>query len=245
MTGINKTNSQDAPVYPEKYQKKDNPDNINKTLATDDDISSIGNSDGFDPDIEPITDYAKQNAWKSSELNLYQAEKSMIKNIIEAVEDKPEFESNLYNLLESDKLTKQTDGEGRTLLENLYDMSQQKFTPELKKQDIIEQTVSHLARPENVRQRKQASCAAATLQYIQAREHPADYTKTIAGLTGKEGKVDLGYGDIIETNQTALEKDKSKRDDVCRVYQASAMDYANGDLNYINPEQKHEDPNES
>jgi hypothetical protein len=141
-------------------------------------------------------------------------------------------------------LTEETDGEGRTLLDNLNDMSQQEFAEELDGNDIMEQTVQHINDPDSIRQRKQGSCTATTLQYIQAKEHPADYAKTVAGLTSTEGKVDLGYGGgPIETNKGALKPDESKRDDVSRVYQASAMEYGNGeDMDYVNARHEHIDP---
>jgi hypothetical protein len=173
---------------------------------------------------------------------------SLIRNISQHIfgtdEKGTEFKSSLNKLIDSCELTEETDGNGRTLFENLLDMSQQKFTPELDGEKIMDLTIKHLARPEEIRNRKQASCAAAVLQYIQAEDQPADYARTVAGLTSTDGKVDLGYGDVLEANEDSLRKDRSLRDDVCRIYQASAIDYANGDLEYSNSEQKHIDPND-
>jgi uncharacterized protein YvpB len=176
--------------------------------------------------------------------NLSEEEKELFADIAGAASAPGTLNPDLVILLESGMLTGEVDGQDVTLLQNLSDMSTQEFASELNGQNILCQTLQHVARPESMKQGNIGTCTVAALQYLQAREHPADYVQTVAGLTGTEGQVDLGYGgDPIVVHEGSLESDQTGRDDVSRIYQATMMEYGNGEYwDYNNEDHQHVDP---
>jgi hypothetical protein len=201
-----------------------------QSLEDNDDVREDDGQDegvSFDEQLSQNSEAAQRYEEYSDE------EKEQLNSVSESLSSN-ESRENLVNLVGNGKLENK-DGDGNTTLSNLSDMSQQEFAGDLDRTAIMEQTIQHISDPESLEQGSRGSCQTAAIQFIQASEHPSDYVKTVGGLTGKEGQVDLGYGGgSIETNQSAIQPDDSGRDDVTRVYQASVMDQAYEDKDYDN-----------
>ncbi|HPZ09156.1 MAG TPA: hypothetical protein PL110_13685 [Candidatus Eremiobacteraeota bacterium] len=145
------------------------------------------------------------------------------------------IDENLIILLKEGKL-KDKDKDGKSLLHILTDMEKQEFSEGLDGKKILEETLRNLARPDSICQKSKGTCTVTTLEYIHAKNHPAEYARIMAGLTSKSGEVTLLNGDKLVRDEGLIEDDFSGRSAVDRIYQASMMEYGNGERDYINKE---------
>jgi len=145
----------------------------------------------------------------------------------------PQVDVNLIKLLEEGKL-KDKDKDGQSLLHILIKLQRQEFAPGLDGKQIFRETVENLANPDKIRQNNKGTCTVTTVEYIHAKNHPAEYARIIAGLTGKSGEVELRNGDTLRRDGGIIADDGSGRTAVDRIYQASMMEYANGEADYVN-----------
>ena len=67
------------------------------------------------------------------------------------------------------------------------------------------------------------------MEYIQAKNNPAEYTRILSDLSGKEGKVKVLNGDTIERVRGEIKAPLDGPSSADRVYQLSMMGYARGD----------------
>jgi hypothetical protein len=148
-------------------------------------------------------------------------------------------DKNLIALLESGKLQNK-DNTGNSLLHNLSKMNEQSFTSPLDGEKIMNETIETILRPDVIHQGHKGTCTVTTLEYINAKNHPAEYVRIISGLTDIEGNVKLRNGDTMKRLDGIKYEDDSGRRDIDRIYQASMMNYANGkDKIYDNKADKH------
>ncbi|MEQ8187775.1 MAG: hypothetical protein ABRQ39_07350 [Candidatus Eremiobacterota bacterium] len=140
---------------------------------------------------------------------------------------------NLIKLLKDGTLQKK-DRDGYTVLDRLLTFEHQEFADGLNGSEIFDTTLQNLARPDSICQRSKGTCPVTTLEYLHAKNYPADYIKTAAGLTGKTGKVELYNGDNLFRDEGLIEDDGSHRSSLDRIYQASMMEYGNDAIQYKN-----------
>jgi hypothetical protein len=154
----------------------------------------------------------------------------------------PRTNRNLLKLMNQNKLLNK-DSQGNSLLNNLNDLQNQKFVRELSGKNIMAQTLYNLANPELIQQGNRNTCTATSVEYLNAKNSPAEYTRIIAGLTSEKGEVKLQNGDTLKRDdgnpdigdKGCLPPDDSGRIDIDRIYQSSLMEYANGDKkDYVN-----------
>ncbi|MFP4498173.1 MAG: hypothetical protein ACLFQV_08175 [Vulcanimicrobiota bacterium] len=139
----------------------------------------------------------------------------------------------LTSILKSGKLQNK-DSMGKTLLANLNRIFSQKFTNEVDSRRIKNQVLSIVANPDLISQGNKGTCTMTTLEYINAVNHPAEFVRIISGLTSPDKQVQLRNGETLIANRGSLKPDNSSRLDVNRIYQASMMEYGNGELDYDN-----------
>lgn len=145
---------------------------------------------------------------------------------------------NLITLLESGKLL-DTDPEGHTLLDNLSALSTQKCAQGIDGRQILRDVVLAVANPNSIHQGYKGTCGPTTIEYLHAKNSPADYVRVIAGLCSEEGKVRLRNGEELTRDQGCVAEDNSGRTAASRIYQASMMEFADGDEEYDNATDGH------
>lgn len=148
----------------------------------------------------------------------------------------------LVQLLDSGKL-QSTDKNGDSLLSNLDRLRTQEFAEEgserLDGNTVLGDVIKQTADPGLIRQGSKGTCVPTSLEFVQARNQPAEYARVVAGLTSKEGTVELKDGTNIARDHNLVAEDGSGRSSASRVYQASMMEFANGSLDYRNEEDQH------
>ncbi|MEQ8171076.1 MAG: hypothetical protein ABRQ38_19455 [Candidatus Eremiobacterota bacterium] len=130
-------------------------------------------------------------------------------------------------------VNKLRDKDGKGLLDNLNSMADQKFAEGLDKNKIMNETLSNLANPDKINQGKKGTgdrgtCTVTCLEYLNAKNNPAEYTRIVAGLTGEKGEVELRNGETMKIADDVIKGDNSGRTNVDRIYQASMVNYAIG-----------------
>ncbi|MEQ8225109.1 MAG: hypothetical protein ABRQ37_22510 [Candidatus Eremiobacterota bacterium] len=130
-------------------------------------------------------------------------------------------------------VNKLRDKDGKGLLDNLNSMADQKFAEGLDKNKIMNETLSNLANPDKINQGKKGAgdrgtCTVTCLEYLNAKNNPAEYTRIVAGLTGEKGEVELRNGETMKIADNVIKGDNSGRTNVDRIYQASMVNYAVG-----------------
>jgi len=133
----------------------------------------------------------------------------------------------MVKLLEQGKLGDK-DSEGKSLLENLGKMQNQKFASGLDGKEVFETTCRDVLNPDFITQGYKGTCTVTTLQHISAQNSPSEYTRLISGLTGEKGEVNFRNGDTIIRPEGLTKEDNSLRSPVDRIFQASMMQYAKG-----------------
>jgi hypothetical protein len=141
----------------------------------------------------------------------------------------------LMSLIDGGTLLKK-DSQGHTLVQNLGQMTAMSVPAgaPYDGDDILAQTVSHLDDPNTINQSTKNTCGAATVQYLLAKDQPAEYARLVIGLAGPSGEVQLQSGqtmvrvpDSIDRSDGTWMPDKpgQGRDDVERILQAAFQDH--------------------
>lgn len=151
---------------------------------------------------------------------------------------RPGTDLNLLRLLENGALSDR-DRDRNSLLDNLSRLKDQKFAEGLNGAEILRQIVESVANPDAINQGTKGSCAVTTVEYLHAKERPADYVRVMAGLTGEDGKASLRNGEIMHREDGSTLPDNSGRRAVDRIYQDSMREYANGARDYDNQTDEH------
>lgn len=151
----------------------------------------------------------------------------------------PQINNDLLTLLKSGKLSKK-DSKGRTLLQNLGNLSTQEMGPTLDRKTIFRQLCSQLADPGKIVQGSHGTCAPTTIQHLLASKDPSEYARLMVGLTSKDGSVTMRNGDELKRDRGSLGFDGNFGRDVSnRIFQSALMEYANGEDEYDNRTDKH------
>lgn len=156
------------------------------------------------------------------------------------VEKYPQSGQDLQKLLESRKLTAK-DGKGTSVLEHLSRLEEKLGEKKIGK-DVMASLVKQLVDPEQIRQGSYSICAQTSIEYIHARDNPADYSRIVVDLV-TQGASSLKDGERLTLNPSGLQDDASGRSATSRIFQSSISDFANGDeLGYDNATQFHGKP---
>ena len=127
-----------------------------------------------------------------------------------------------------------SDQEGSSLQANLQQLAREQPA------GTVNSILQEIADPMQVNQGKHNTCAPASMQYVMAKNHPAEYVRIMNGLLSKEGRVTMANGDVLTRVPGTLGPDKSReRSRTERVFQAAMMDYCNGRVDYDNTNDKH------
>ncbi len=151
--------------------------------------------------------------------------------------------AGLLEHLETGSLTS-LDAEGNTLLQNLAWMARQSSAEEdglrLDGRQLMREVLIQTADPGSIRQADRGTCAVTTVEYLQAKHDPADYARVIRGLASQEGSVELRDGSELTRDDSLVARDGSGRSHASQLYQASLMEFANGQsVDYDNQTDAH------
>lgn len=137
----------------------------------------------------------------------------------------PAGRARLSKLQASGKLAEK-DAKGQTLLANLAAIAALKppSGAPYSAQNILDQTLEHLADPEVLNQSSRNTCGATTIQFLLLTQQPAEYARLVAGVAGP-GKVAVQQGGDLVRVADSVAKDDTTRDDVERLMQSALMDY--------------------
>ncbi|MCP4869851.1 MAG: hypothetical protein GY898_14160 [Proteobacteria bacterium] len=102
---------------------------------------------------------------------------------------------------------------------------------------LLEDLRATLEHPERINQGCKGTCAATFL----ATTQPGEYARLIVGLVRPEGRVTLANGDDLVRDENGPLTGDDERGPVNRLFQAAAMEYANGDLDYDPTSDVHRD----
>ena len=153
-----------------------------------------------------------------------------------------EARTGLTNLL-SEGTLEAKDKNGDTLLSNLHGMSTQEMATEggqtLDRQQVLGEVISQIDDPGKIHQGNKGTCTVTTIEHLQAKHEPAEYARVMRGLTSAEGEVELRNGETLHRDHNLVADDQSGRTSASRVYQASLMEYGNGDQDYRNAPDGH------
>ena len=177
--------------------------------------------------------YAK--AWSQ----LSNDDRKALVSLLHGTQTNGELDPQFLKLVASGKLLAQ-DGRGGTVLDHLHQIAQQELAPGLDRKEILTQLAGLLNDPDSFNQDRQGTCTVTTIGRIQLQENPADFARMIAGLTSREGSVELANGDRVDRHQGSLSDNRSQRTILERLYQDALMEYGNGaEVDYDVAEDRH------
>lgn len=124
----------------------------------------------------------------------------------------------------------------KTTLDHLYDMAEKGVDSRLPRLgistgEILGNLVQELDEPGIIHQADRGTCAATTVQYYMASNHPAEYARLVSDLVC-EGEAQMASGNKLLLDPGSLARDNSTRNHVDRMFQTAAMDRSElGDYN--------------
>jgi len=116
---------------------------------------------------------------------------------------------------------------GKTLLENLYDVAKNGVDNLLlghgvTKSAVLNDLVSEIADPGLIHQGDHGTCAATTLQYMVAKQHPSEFARLVGGLMNG-GNVSMAGGSQLSRDYSSLDQDSGDRNEIDRIFQTAEM----------------------
>ncbi|MCA9775809.1 MAG: hypothetical protein KC800_03800 [Candidatus Eremiobacteraeota bacterium] len=154
-------------------------------------------------------------------------ERKALVSLLHGTQNNGELDSQFLQLVSSGKLLAE-DGRGGTVLDHLHQIAQQELAPGVDRKEVLTQLAGLLNDPDSFNQDRQGTCTVTTIGRIQLQENPADFARMIAGLTSKEGSVELANGEKINRHQGSLSDNRSQRTILERLYQDALMEFGNG-----------------
>lgn len=163
-------------------------------------------------------------------------EQAAFKELRALVQDDPMALLSLQKLLAEKSLTQGEKSHGsKRLLDELTALSKATLAEGLDRKNLLTDTIQEIAMPSAINQTSRGTCTVTTLQILMAKEHPAEYTRLIAGLASTSGEVKLANGDLIKREPGTEKPDDTTRSDSSRLWQPALMEYGNGkDIDYDN-----------
>ncbi|WP_257459955.1 hypothetical protein [Archangium lipolyticum] len=133
-----------------------------------------------------------------------------------------------------------TDKDGHTLLSSLHSMATGTLSDEFSKngisrKDLLASVMQEAGRPGEINQSSKGTCTVTSMQYMLNQSNPAEYVRIMQGLTSPSGQAQLRGGATISRDPGSVPRDTATaRSDTERLFQASMMEYANGEHEYDN-----------
>lgn len=166
--------------------------------------------------------------------------------------------------LQSRGLLSSQDSQGKSLLDNVYQMSRQELIPELKNRraELVSQSLQDVDNPNEIFQGHRETCGATSASIVVAQDRPGEYMRLLKDLSGP-GKSVLADGKgVIETKPDAFDErvranplhlgglgpaagsnptigSESKRTVTGLLLQPALMEFADGSADYDNQTQRH------
>lgn len=127
--------------------------------------------------------------------------------------------------------------DGAQLLDELHGLTEDELAEGIDREELVSDLVQELADPAAIAQRGKGTCVATSSEIYLAQHQPAEYARLIRGLASPEGRVDLANGDQIQREGGTID-DGSGRSITQRLLAPALMEYANGNENYVNGEDR-------
>lgn len=136
------------------------------------------------------------------------------------------------------------DSKGRSLMDNLYAIRGQEMASEdghtLDGKQIMSEVIHQIDDPGSIRQNNKGTCTVTTVEHLLATRQPSEYARVMGALTSKSGDVTLQDGTKVPREKGIVPPDDSHRTNTSRIFQATMMEYGNGDKeDYRNAEDGH------
>ncbi len=144
----------------------------------------------------------------------------------------PYTRASLNGLLsKGDPVLLQRDTLGQTMLGRLYELLTQPLDAAFQAEgigrpDILLSVLTEVIDPGSIDQSFKTTCAATTLEYLLARQNPAELVRLVTGLVSPLASVVLANKDTLRRVKDSVAYDNSGRSISERVFQSAVMDSA-------------------
>ena len=160
------------------------------------------------------------------------ADQARVRELKALTRHDPHARLALQGLLTSGRLTQGRNHEGQNLLASLASLAKAPLAEGLSREAMLAETIQEVAHPGAISQHDKGTCAVASLQIMMATQNPAEYVRVVTGLARPAGQVTLAGGQTLPRYPGAEQDDGSQRTAGSRLWQASLMDFANGERTY-------------
>lgn len=160
------------------------------------------------------------------------ADQAQYRVLKEQTRQDPHARLALQGLLIAGKLTAGRNADGQNLLTALGAMAKAPLAEGLDRRAMVAETLQEVATPGAISQHDKGTCAVASVQIMMAAQNPAEYARILTGLASPEGQVKLANGETLPRYPGAEQDDGSNRTAGSRLWQASLMDFGNGERTY-------------
>lgn len=108
---------------------------------------------------------------------------------------------------------------------------------------LLAELAMNLDTPGRINQGWKATCTTTSVESYLAKQDPAEYARIIRGLVSPEGRAVMRSGDELICDEDVLlpSATEHNRNPISRVFQAAAMEFADGELDYDNTSDGHYD----
>jgi hypothetical protein len=107
---------------------------------------------------------------------------------------------------------------------------------------LLSEALVELKDPVTISQQSRGTCAATSVQILTALESPEQYVKLLRGLASPDGSAKLPSGVVLKRESDWASDADGGRSITSRLMQPAFMEYANGDLDYLNEDDMDLDP---
>lgn len=129
------------------------------------------------------------------------------------------------------------------LLTQLNGLATDRLDASVEQGKLLSQAIVELNDPVTISQHSRGTCAATSVQILTALEAPEQYVKLLRGLAGPQGEAKLGNGDLVKRESDWNVNNDGGRSLSSRLLQPAFMEYANGELDYLNEDDMDLNPN--
>ena len=127
---------------------------------------------------------------------------------------------------------------GKTLLENLAFLSEQKFAPGVSRESLVSDLIQEVQNPVVINQKDKNTCVATSSVMDLALHNPSEMVRLVAGLASPEGTVKMAGGSTLSREGKWTETLGNRTQSVHLLAEA-LMEYGNGVLDYDELKDKH------
>lgn len=128
------------------------------------------------------------------------------------------------------------------LLLELSGLAGDRLAPGVDQGRLLSQALVELNDPVTISQHSRGTCAATSVQILTAIEAPDQYVRLLRGLSSPQGEAQLGNGQSIRREADWNVDNDGGRSLSSRLLQPAFMEFANGELDYLNADDMDLDP---